>query len=65
MEAFPLPCDDDEFMCDYTGGTWDAGSCGHYVCDRQPDCEALIPGCDCGAGRSFETGVGCFDDDTC
>jgi len=65
MEAFPLPCDDDEFMCDYTDGVWDAGSCGHYHCGDPPDCEALIPGCDCGAGRSFVTGEGCVADASC
>jgi hypothetical protein len=65
MEAFPLPCDDDEFMCEYTEGTWDPASCGHYVCGTPPACEAIIPGCDCGPGHSFEAGAGCVDDGTC
>lgn len=52
-------------LCQETGGTWDEGACGHYMCGVPNSCEALIPGCDCGAGRSFAEGVGCAADSSC
>jgi hypothetical protein len=55
----------EEELCWTTGGSWDPGSCGHYPCGAFPDCDAIIPGCDCGAGRNFGPGVGCFADPAC
>jgi hypothetical protein len=55
----------EEVLCEDTGGIWDLGSCGHYVCGQVPDCDAIVPGCDCGPARSFEAGTGCFDDPSC
>jgi hypothetical protein len=52
-------------LCESTGGTWDPLSCGHYICGQLPTCEAIIPGCDCGAGRNFHAEVGCVDDPSC
>lgn len=52
-------------LCESTGGTWDEGTCGHYMCGDPNPCEAIIPGCDCGAGRSFADGVGCAADAAC
>jgi hypothetical protein len=65
LEAFPLPCDDDEFMCEYTEGTWEELSCGHYSCGNPPECAAVIPGCDCGANANFVSGEGCVADGSC
>lgn len=50
--------------CEETAGTWAPQSCGHYVCGLPPNCAAVFPGCNCGAGRSFST-LGCFDDPQC
>lgn len=55
----------DELLCQATGGTWDPVSCGHSWCGHLPDCLALVPGCDCGAGRTFVPDVGCVADPTC
>ena len=55
----------DEALCTSTGGTWDESSCGDYVCGFKPDCEAIIPGCDCGEDSNFATGTGCQADSTC
>jgi hypothetical protein len=55
----------DESLCEATGGAWNAGSCGHYSCGREPACEALIPGCDCGPLQNFEAGLGCVRDPDC
>jgi hypothetical protein len=52
-------------LCQDTGGAWDEGSCGHYTCGMAPLCEALIPGCDCGDGRTFVDGDGCQPDAGC
>lgn len=52
-------------LCESTQGTWDDGSCGHYVCGERPTCRALIPGCDCGTDANFEGGVGCVTDAAC
>lgn len=59
----PGPTDAD--LCKTTGGTWDAGSCGHYVCGEMPACRAVIPGCDCGADANFVEGKGCVADPAC
>ena len=56
---------DDECLCGATTGTWDEGSCGHYSCGMPPLCDAIIPGCNCGAGRTFVAGTGCASDDGC
>ena len=55
----------EEALCLATGGVWDPISCGHYNCGQFPDCDAIIPGCNCGPGRNFENGVGCVDDPDC
>jgi len=52
-------------LCYATGGWWDMNACGHYTCGLPQDCDAIIPGCDCGIGRSFAPGTGCFDDPNC
>ncbi|MHC4991957.1 MAG: hypothetical protein ACYTGC_13360, partial [Planctomycetota bacterium] len=54
-----------ESLCEASGGTWDPTSCGHYRCGVPPACNAIIPGCDCGSGRTFIPGVGCVIDDDC
>ncbi len=55
----------DEELCELSDGDWDAGSCGHYVCGAFPDCDAVIPGCNCGDGANFVDGVGCVVDSAC
>lgn len=50
--------------CESTGGDWIATSCGHYVCGQPPVCAAIIPGCNCGPGRSFGS-MGCWDQPDC
>lgn len=50
--------------CENTGGEWVFESCGHYVCGLPPACAAVIPGCNCGAGRSFGS-LGCWDQPDC
>lgn len=55
----------EETLCVSTGGVWDPGSCGHYFCGQFPDCDAIVPGCDCGSARNFEDGTGCIDDPAC
>ena len=52
-------------LCHETGGWWDVISCGHYWCGQFPDCDAVIPGCDCGMERNFVPGLGCVDDQDC
>jgi hypothetical protein len=52
-------------LCERTGGIWDPNSCGHYRCGEFPFCDAIIPGCDCGKGRSFQEGTGCVEDPAC
>lgn len=54
-----------EALCDLTGGAWDTGSCGHWVCGASPDCEALIPGCNCGVGKVFDEATGCVESEAC
>jgi hypothetical protein len=55
--------------CRSTGGTWEwwAEECGHFVCGEPPPQDCLVgePVCDCGPGRSFDPGRGCFDDPSC
>jgi hypothetical protein len=52
-------------LCGWSGGTWDEGACGHYACGDPNDCEAIIPGCDCGASENFVEGFGCLPDLAC
>jgi hypothetical protein len=47
-------------LCESTGGVWESGSCGHYTCGQPPDCDAIIPGCNCGPDGNF-TGFGEVD----
>jgi hypothetical protein len=54
-----------ERLCLGTGGRWDPGACGHYRCGQPNACNAIIPGCDCGAGKSFVEGQGCVGDPAC
>ena len=56
---------DEEQLCVNTGGTWDPTACMHYVCGVPNDCEAIIPGCDCGTAANFAEGVGCVPDKSC
>jgi hypothetical protein len=63
--SFPCRGPSEQEWCATTGGTWDPLACGHYDCGVPPECTAVIPGCDCGPGRNFETGIGCIDDPTC
>lgn len=56
---------DAEQLCEDTGGTWDENACDHYVCGVPNACEAIIPGCDCGADSNFVEGEGCVEDDAC
>ncbi len=55
----------EQHLCEMTDGTWDPLSCGHYFCGQFPDCDAIIPGCDCGPGRNFQAGLGCVPDPAC
>ncbi|MDH3628016.1 MAG: thrombospondin type 3 repeat-containing protein [Acidobacteriota bacterium] len=55
----------EQLLCEETDGFWDIDSCYHYNCGIFPDCDAIVPGCDCGLGRNFDMLVGCFDDPTC
>lgn len=55
----------EQSLCEGTGGTWDEGSCGHWVCGEPPLCLAIIPGCDCGVGRTYDDGSGCESDPGC
>ena len=55
------PCDDQQF-CDDTGGNWNPLCAGHYVCGAFPDCDPIIPVCDCGPGRNFSPELGCVLD---
>lgn len=52
-------------LCAETGGTWDMGACGHYQCGVPSECEAAIPGCDCGPTQNFDNALGCADDRRC
>jgi hypothetical protein len=55
----------DRSACEQSGGEWDPDSCGHYECGLFPDCDAVIPGCNCGPGQRFESGSGCVPSDDC
>lgn len=55
---------DERALCENTDGLWDEGSCGHYQCGNAPDCDAVIPGCNCGQVRTFGE-EGCAMDDAC
>jgi hypothetical protein len=60
-------------VCTSTGGTWhecgtgDPGcSCGDYNCgvpNYMDPC--IMPGCDCGPSRNFDSALGCLWDGTC
>ncbi|MBV1859200.1 MAG: hypothetical protein KUG77_12370 [Nannocystaceae bacterium] len=52
-------------LCEATEGTWDAVACGHYTCGIPNDCEAVIPGCDCGQEAGFVDDEGCLPNDGC
>ena len=55
---------DDRALCEATGGFWDVNSCGHWWCGEPPACDAIIPGCNCGDGRTFGQ-EGCMRDPSC
>ena len=57
--------DDAQALCESTEGTWDPTTCDHYNCGVENDCEAVIPGCNCGPAANFAEGVGCVPDKTC
>jgi hypothetical protein len=52
-------------LCFHSGGEWDESSCGHYTCGEFPECDAVIPGCDCGPAANFVEGEGCVEDSAC
>lgn len=54
-----------EELCVASGGGWEPEACGDYVCGLPQDCDAVIPGCDCGEHRVFIEGVGCQVGDEC
>lgn len=56
-----------ETLCGATGGRWDTGGCGDYICGSPSPILCLIPtpGCNCGEGRNFDHSAGCFEDRTC
>ena len=56
---------DEQVLCEHSGGVWDLKSCGHYTCGLAPDCDAVVPGCDCGVGSTFAVKVGCFPSPGC
>lgn len=62
-----LGCDDPDARaaCEDTGGVWDPNSCGNYSCGLPPNCDAIIPGCNCGDGRNFSDGDGCIAAPSC
>lgn len=55
----------DQTLCEETDGTWDMTACEHYVCGVPNECQAVIPGCDCGPSANFVEDVGCVEDDAC
>ncbi|MCP3980720.1 MAG: hypothetical protein GY716_15570 [bacterium] len=65
LNGFPCGGPSEEALCNTTGGFWDIDSCYHYWCGQFPDCDAIVPGCDCGTGRNFVQGAGCVDDPVC
>lgn len=52
-------------LCESTDGMWEPAACGDYVCGIPNDCDAIVPGCDCGQDANFVEGEGCVLDDTC
>jgi len=65
LRACPICPPSEATLCVETGGVWDPTSCGHYRCGAFPECDAVIPGCNCGPERNFRAGVGCVDDPAC
>lgn len=59
------PGSGEQGLCTSTGGTWDAAACGHTRCGLRPECNAIIPGCDCGLGKVFGRGEGCVVSTEC
>jgi hypothetical protein len=60
-----LPNPDAENLCLNTEGTWLLDGCGDWKCGLEPICAALIPGCNCGLGNSFDKLKGCYNDPSC
>jgi hypothetical protein len=58
---YPSECCAPQAMCEGTGGEWDPMSCGDYECGQFPACDALIPGCNCGAEAIFDPSLGCVE----
>ncbi len=56
---------DPESLCEQSGGDWDATACGHYACGLPNECQAAIPGCNCGGFMNFAEGEGCVSDAAC
>ena len=56
---------EEQARCMNTGGIWDLNSCGHYECGDFPPCDAVIPGCNCGADSNFDSEQGCVRDPDC
>jgi hypothetical protein len=70
---YSCPGTDRSLACTSTGGRWvevTGGdpwpSCGDYICGRPNVTEpCVMPGCDCGALRGFDSERGCVYDATC
>ena len=52
-------------LCLSTGGKWLDDTCGDWVCGEMPDCDAVIPGCNCGLTMNYTEGKGCLPDPQC
>lgn len=61
----PASPEADEQLCYASGGKWNPWACGHARCGQPNMCEAIIPGCDCGARMNFVSGKGCVEDGSC
>jgi hypothetical protein len=63
-EAVELPKDEDK-LCIESGGSWLLDTCGHWECGKEPLCDAIIPGCNCGPKKSFDAKLGCVPEPNC
>ncbi len=54
-------------LCQGTGGRWAVGEgCGDFACGIPNLIDpCVMPGCDCGRWKNFQTGVGCVPDPLC
>ncbi len=63
--AVEVPPQDSAELCVDTGGAWLLDTCGHWKCGQEPVCEAIKPGCNCGAKMTFNLKEGCIKDPNC